>query len=56
MHTFNGIGALYSRISSMGPEGHFTSRFKRVMCNLCLPHVDVQKGTGPAPVDACRQE
>src|SRR6218665_2658889 len=33
----------YSRISALGPECHCTSRFKRVMCISCRPHVDVHK-------------
>jgi len=40
-----------SRISALGPEGHCTSRFKRVMCISCRPHVDVHKGRSPAHVD-----
>ena len=35
-----------SRISALGPEGHCTSCFKRVMCISCRPHVDVHKGVG----------
>jgi len=27
-------------------EGHCTSRFKKVMCISCRPHVDVHKGEG----------
>src|SRR6218665_862043 len=34
----------YSRISALGPEGHSTSRFRRVMCISCRSHVDVHKG------------
>ena len=46
----------YSRISTLGLEGHCTSRFKRAMCISCRPHVDVHKGgEGPAHVDACGQ-
>src|SRR6218665_553428 len=36
----------YTRISALRPEGHCTSRFKRVMCVSCRPHVDVHKGEG----------
>jgi len=36
----------YSRILALGSEGHCTSRFKRVMCISCRPHVDVHKGRG----------
>ena len=44
----------YSRISDLGPEGHCTSRFKRVMCISCRPHVDIHKVEGGlAHVDAC---
>jgi len=34
---------LYSRISALGSEAHYTSRFKRAMCISCWPHVDVHK-------------
>ena len=34
----------YNRISALGPEGHCTSRFKRVLCISCRPHVDVHMG------------
>jgi len=34
----------YSQISALGPEGHFTSRFKRAMFISCRPCVDVHKG------------
>src|SRR6218665_485447 len=27
-------------------ENHRTNRFKRVMCILCRPHVDIHKGKG----------
>ena len=36
---------MYSQISAIGPEGHCTSHFKRVMCISCRPHVDVHKGS-----------
>jgi len=43
----------YSRISALGPECHCTTRFKRVMCISCRPHVDVHKGEGGS--DSCGQ-
>ena len=46
----------YSQSSDLGPEDHCTSRFKRVMCISCQPHVDVHKGRGGlAHVDSCGQ-
>jgi len=48
----------YSQISALGPEGHCTSYFKRVIYVSCQCHMDVHKGQeeGQARVDACRQE
>src|SRR6218665_286874 len=40
----------YCRISASGPEGHYTSRFKRAVCISSRPRVDVHKGV-PAHVD-----
>ena len=46
----------YSRISSLGPVGHYTNHFKRTVCISCRPCVDVHKGEGgPTHVDACGQ-
>jgi len=36
----------YSRISALGLESRYTSRFKRAMCISFRPHVDVHKGGG----------
>src|SRR6218665_3744534 len=33
----------YSRISALGPEGHWTSRFRRAISISCRPNGDVHK-------------
>src|SRR6218665_2437234 len=37
------LSFIWHEISAVGPEGHCTSHFKRVMCRF---HVDVHKGEG----------
>src|SRR6218665_107869 len=55
MYSLNKLES-YSRISTLGPVGHYTSHFKRAVCISCRPCVEVHKGEGgPAHVDACGQ-